>query len=199
VTFVVFEGGEGVGKSTQVGLCADWLRAGGREVVVTYEPGDTKTGAAIRELLLHVDGPLDAHAELMLMLADRAQHVAEVIEPALARGAVVLCDRYTPSTLAYQGVARGLGVAFVEELSAWAAGGLAPDAVVVLDLPDAEAEARVAATRDRVERAGDLFHRQVRAAYRTLGTERGWLLIDASGAPDDVAARVRAALAEILP
>ena len=199
MTFVVFEGGEGVGKSTQVGLCADWLRARGREVVVTYEPGDTKTGAAIRELLLHVDGPIDAHAELMLMLADRAQHVAEVIEPALARGAVVLCDRYTPSTLAYQGVARGLGVAFVEELSAWAAGGLAPDAVVVLDLPDAEAEARVAATRDRVERAGDLFHRQVRAAYRTLGTERGWLLIDASGSPDDVAARVQAALAGILP
>jgi len=199
VTFVVFEGGEGVGKSTQVARCADWARASGREVVVTYEPGDTKTGAAIRELLLHADGPLDAHAELMLMLADRAQHVAEVIEPALARGAVVISDRYTPSTLAYQGVARGLGVAFVEELSAWAAGGLAPDAVVVLDLPDAEAEARVAAARDRVERAGDLFHRQVRAAYRTLGTERGWLLIDASGSFDDVSARVRAALAPLLP
>ena len=199
MTFVVFEGGEGVGKSTQVARCADWARASGREVVVTYEPGDTKTGAAIRELLLHADGPLDAHAELMLMLADRAQHVAEVIEPALSRGAVVISDRYTPSTLAYQGVARGLGVAFVEELSAWAAGGLAPDAVVVLDLPDAEAEARVAAARDRVERAGDLFHRQVRAAYRTLGTERGWLLIDASGSFDDVSARVRAALAPLLP
>jgi len=198
VTFVVFEGGEGVGKSTQVARCADWARASGREVVVTYEPGDTKTGAAIRELLLHADGPLDAHAELMLMLADRAQHVAEVIEPALARGAVVISDRYTPSTLAYQGVARGLGVAFVEELSAWAAGGLAPDAVVVLDLPDAEAEARVAAARDRVERAGDLFHRQVRAAYRTLGTERGWLLIDASGSPDAVAVRVQAALKPLL-
>ncbi len=199
MTFAVFEGGEGVGKSTQVALCAEWLRARGREVVVTYEPGDTKTGSAIRELLLHADTPLDAHAELLLMLADRAQHVVEVIAPALARGAVVISDRYTPSTLAYQGVARGLGVAFVEELCSWVAGGVVPDVVVVLDLPDEEAEARVAAARDRVERAGDLFHKQVRAAYRTLAGDRGWLLLDASGVPEAVAARVQAALAPILP
>ena len=199
MTFVVFEGGEGVGKSTQVARCAEWLRAAGREVVVTYEPGDTKAGAEMRAVLLHADAPLDARTELLLMLADRAQHVAEVIAPALARGAVVISDRFTPSTLAYQGVARGLGVERVEQLSAWAAGGLEPDAVVVLDLPDAEAEARVAASRDRFERAGDAFHAQVRAAYRDLAVERGWLLVDAAGSPDEVSARVQAALAAILP
>ena len=199
MTFVVFEGGEGVGKSTQVARCAEWARARGHEVVVTFEPGDTKAGGAIRDVLLHVDASFDARAELLLMLADRAQHVAEVIAPALARGAVVISDRFSPSTLAYQGVARGLGVAPVEELSAWAASGLEPDAVVVLDLPDAEAEARVSTERDRFERAGDAFHVQVRDAYRTLAAGRGWLIVDASGTADEVAARVQAVLAAIIP
>jgi dTMP kinase len=199
MTFIVVEGGEGVGKSTQVERLAAWLRAQGRDVVVTFEPGDTKSGAAIREILLHSDGPLDARAELLLMLADRAQHVAQVLEPALARGAVVISDRFSPSTLAYQGVARGLGVEDVERLCGWAAGGTEPDAVIVLDLPDDVAEARVAAERDRFERAGDDFHRRVRQAYRELAGERGWLVVDAGGTPDDVAARVRAAVAAVLP
>lgn len=198
MTFVVVEGGEAVGKSTQVARLAEWLAAGDREVVVTYEPGDTKTGAQIRGILLHADGPLDARAELLLLLADRAEHVAQVIRPALARGAVVVCDRYTPSTLAYQGAARGLGVATVAGMSAWASAGVEPDAVVVLDLPDAVADARVAAERDRFERAGTEFHAQVRAAYRALAAQRSWLLVDASGTPDEVAARVRAALAPVL-
>ena len=195
MTFVVIEGGEGAGKSTQVARCAAWLRATGREVVVTYEPGDTKAGADIRGVLLHADAPIDARAELLLMLADRAQHVAEVILPALARGAIVVCDRYTPSTLAYQGVARGLGVEECERLSRWAAGGLDPDVVVVLDLPDDEAEARVPDVRDRLERAGDDFHARVRAAYRLLAGERGWVVVDAHGTAADVAARVQAAVA----
>jgi len=199
VTFVVFEGGEGVGKSTQVARCAEWLRAAGHDVVVTYEPGDTKAGAAMRTVLLHADAPIDARAELLLMLADRAQHVAEVIGPALARGAIVVSDRYTPSTLAYQGVARGLGIDEVERMSAWAESGVEPDAVIVLDLPDAEAEARIAANRDRFERAGDAFHAQVRAAYRALAADRGWHLVDARGTPDEVAARVQAALAAVIP
>lgn len=198
MTFVVVEGGEAVGKSTQVTRLATWFRDQGREVVVTYEPGDTKAGAAMRAVLLHADGPLDARAELLLMLADRAQHVAEVVRPALARGAVVISDRYTPSTLAYQGVARGLGVDEVERLSRFAAGGLEPDAVVVLDLPDAVAEARVAADRDRFERAGERFHADVRRAYRELAAVRGWLLVDASGAPDEVAQRVVEALAPLV-
>ena len=198
MTFVVVEGGEGVGKSTQVARLAEWLAASGREVVVAYEPGDTKTGAQIRSILLHADGPLDARAELLLLLADRAEHVGQVIRPALMRGVIVVCDRYTPSTLAYQGAARGLGVETVAELSEWASAGVEPDAVVVLDLPDAVADARVTADRDRFERAGAEFHARVRSAYRALAAQRGWLLVDGSGAPDEVAARVRAALTPVL-
>ena len=197
MTFVVLEGGEGVGKSTQIELLATALRASGREVVVTYEPGATKAGAQMRAVLLHADTPIDPTAELLLMLADRAQHVGEVLRPALERGAIVVCDRYTPSTLAYQGVGRALGVEHVESLSALAAGGLEPDVVVVLDLPDDVAELRVSAARDRMERAGAEFHRRVRGAYRELAGERGWIVVDASGSPDEVAARVLAAVAPL--
>jgi dTMP kinase len=197
--FIVVEGGEGVGKSTQVPRLAASLRASGREVVVTHEPGDTKLGAELRAVLLHADTDLDARAELLLMIADRAQHLAEVITPALARGAIVVCDRYEPSTLAYQGVARGLGVENVEQLSAWATAGVEPDVVVVLDLPDEIAEARVSADRDRFERAGADFHARVRAAYRDLAPERGWVLVAADGTPDEVANRVRAAVSAIVP
>ena len=147
---------------------------------------------------MHADGPLDARAELLLLLADRAEHVGQVIRPALTRGVIVVCDRYTPSTLAYQGAARGLGVETVAELSEWASAGVEPDAVVVLDLPDAVADARVTADRDRFERAGAEFHARVRSAYRALAAQRGWLLVDGSGAPDEVAARVRAALTPVL-
>ena len=108
--FITFEGSEGSGKSTQVALLAEQLRGEGREVVATFEPGDTPTGRRIRETLLHGDDALAPTAELLLMLADRAQHVAEVIRPALGRGAVVVGDRYSPSTIAYQGAARVLGV-----------------------------------------------------------------------------------------
>jgi len=196
---IVVEGGEGVGKSTQVERLAASLRATGREVVVTYEPGDTKTGAELRAALLHADEALDPRTELLLMLADRAQHVAEVIEPALARGAIVVCDRYEPSTLAYQGVARGIGIDEVERLSKWAARGVEADAVIVLDVPDAIAEARVSALRDRFERAGAEFHARVRAAYRDLASSRGWMLVDAGGTPDEVAAHVLAAVRSVVP
>jgi dTMP kinase len=195
VTFVVVEGGEGVGKSTQVARLASTLRADGRDVVVTFEPGDTEIGRELRTALLHADTDLDPHAELLLLLADRAQHVAEVVRPALERGAVVVSDRYTPSTLAYQGIARGLGVEAVERLSAWAQDGVTPDVVIVLDLADDVAEARVAAQRDRFERAGGAFHGEVREAYRRLASERGWALVDASGTLEAVAERVLAALA----
>jgi dTMP kinase len=197
--FIVVEGGEGVGKSTQVERLAQALRASGREVVVTFEPGDTPTGAALRGVLLDAASSMDPRAELLLMLADRAQHVAEVIRPALERRAVVVCDRYTPSSLAYQGVARGLGVAEVERLSAWAGDGLEPDVVIVLDLADEIAEARVSADRDRFERAGTEFHARVRAAYRELAPARDWTLVDASGTPAEVAARVRDAVAAHVP
>jgi dTMP kinase len=199
VTFIVFEGGEGSGKSTQAERLAATLSSGVREVVLTFEPGDTKLGAQVRDLLLHVDVPVDPRTELLLMLADRAEHVASVIRPALERGAIVISDRYSPSTLAYQGVARGLGVAIVDQLNAIATGGLEPDAVVVLDLPDEVARSRVPNARDRLERAGGEFHATVRGAYRDLAPARGWVLIDGSGSTDDTEARVRAALAGFLP
>jgi dTMP kinase len=197
--FIVVEGGEGVGKSTQVPRLAASLRASGREVVVTHEPGDTKLGAELRAVLLHSDTDLDPRAELLLMIADRAQHLADVITPALARGAIVVCDRYEPSTLAYQGVARGLGVERVERLSEFATAGVEPDVVVVLDLADEIAEARVSADRDRFERAGADFHARVRAAYRDLAPARGWILVDADGTPDEVAARMLAAVSVVVP
>jgi dTMP kinase len=171
----------------------------GHEVVSTFEPGDTKLGAQVRDLLLHGEGSLDARSELLLMLADRAQHVTEVIRPALARGAVVVSDRFSPSTLAYQGVGRGLGVAAVEQMDDVATGGLVPDVVVVLDVPDDLAETRVATVRDRLERAGGEFHARVRRAYRELAAERGWYVVDGSGEPDDVELYVRQAVARVLP
>ncbi len=188
MTFVVLEGGEGSGKSTQAERLAAWLRAQGREVVLTFEPGDTTVGAQIRDVLLHGDDAVEPHAELLLMLADRAQHVAEVIRPALARGAVVICDRYSPSTLAYQGGGRGLGVDVVSALDRFATGGLVPDVVIVLDV-DAAHSAR---DRDRLERAGDAFHDRVRAVYRDLAAQHGWYVVDGNGSVDDVEATVRA-------
>jgi dTMP kinase len=198
VTFIVLEGGEGSGKSTQAELLATRLRGEGRDVVLTYEPGDTKLGAQIRGMLLHVDDPIDAHTELLLMLADRAEHVATVIRPALERGAIVVCDRYWPSTLAYQGVGRGLGVDIVEQLNRAATQGLEPDAIVVLDVTDELATERRAHASDRFERESGEFHHRVREAYRIWARERGWILLDGSGSIDDVAAGVRASLGSLL-
>jgi len=193
VTFLVVEGGEGVGKSTQVALLAERLRRAGHDVDQTREPGGTEAGAALRDKLLHGEA-IDAETELAWMLEDRRLHVEQRIMPNLARDVIVVSDRFSPSTLAYQGVARGMGVDEVERRCAIAAGGLEPDVVVVLDLPDDEAEARVASDRDRFEREGEAFHARVRAAYRELAPARGWVVVDASGSPDEVAARVWAAV-----
>jgi dTMP kinase len=195
--FIVVEGGEGVGKSTQVALLAQRLRAAGRTVDVTREPGGTEAGAALRDKLLHGDA-IDPETELAWLLEDRRLHVEQRIRPNLTRGEVVVSDRFTPSTLAYQGAARGMGVAEVERRSMRATGGLEPEVVVVLDLPDDVAEARVARDRDRFEREGAEFHARVRAAYRELAPARGWVLVDASGTADEVADRVWAVVARHL-
>jgi dTMP kinase len=178
--FIVLEGGDASGKSTQARLLADRLRSRDRDVVETFEPGATQTGAAIRALLLDGEGPIDATTEALLLAADRAQEVADVIRPALGRGADVVSDRYVPSSLAYQGVGRGLGVEKVEKLNSWATGGLEPDLVVVLDVDEAVATSRRAAPGDRLERAGAEFHAAVRDAYRTLAADRGWVVLDGS-------------------
>jgi len=194
MTFIVVEGGEGVGKSTQVARLAEQLRAAGYAVDETREPGGTEAGAALRAKLLHGD-TIDAETELAWLLEDRRLHIEQRIKPNLARGTIVVSDRFTPSTLAYQGVARGMGVDEVARRSTEVAGGIEPDVVVVLDLPDEVAEARVAEDRDRFERAGATFHARVRAAYRELAPSRGWVVVDARGTPAEVAARVWAAVA----
>ena len=195
MTFIVVEGGEGVGKSTQVDLLVARLEAAGRVVDKTREPGGTQRGAELRERLLHDSRGVDPDEELDLMLEDRRIHLEERIAPDLAQGMVVVCDRFTPSTLAYQGVARGLGLDKVETKAREVTGYVEPDVVVVLDLPDDVAEARVTGDRDRFERAGADFHARVRAAYRELAPSRGWVIVDASGSRAEVADRVWAAVA----
>jgi dTMP kinase len=196
--FVVLEGGDGSGKSTQAARLAVLLRARGVAAHETFEPGAGAVGAVIRDLLLHGTETIAPIAEALLMAADRAQHVATEIEPALTRGEWVVCDRYVPSSLVYQGVVRELGVELVEQLSAIATGGLAPDLVIVLDVTDDIAEARQGAEPDRLEREGAPFHAAVRRAYRDLAAERGWIVIDATGSVDDVAEVVRVTVEQLL-
>ena len=196
--FIVLEGGDASGKSTQARQLADRLRSNGRDVVETFEPGATQTGAAIRALLLDGDGPVDPTTEALLLAADRAQEVTDVIRPALGRGADVVSDRFVPSSLAYQGVGRGLGVERVDKLNRWATGGLEPDVVVVLDVDEAVATSRRDAPGDRLERAGAEFHAAVRDAYRTLGADRGWVVIDGNDDPELVSERVWAVVRERL-
>jgi dTMP kinase len=195
--FIVLEGGEGAGKSTQARLLAERLEGTGLAVALTHEPGGTAAGVELRQKLLH-GGDVDPETELEWLLEDRRIHVEERIKPSLEQGMVVVCDRFTPSTLAYQGVARGLGIDEVERRSAIAAGGVEPDRVIVLDLPDDVAESRIAGSRDRFERAGSAFHARVRAAYRELAPARGWVMVDASGSAEEVADRVWAAVAPCL-
>jgi dTMP kinase len=196
--FVVFEGGEGAGKSTQVVALADALRQEGREVVVTREPGATEVGERIRELVL--DGssgalPLSPRAEALLYAADRAHHVAAVVRPALARGAVVISDRYVDSSLAYQGAGRTLPVDEVSWLSSWATGGLKPDLVVLLDVEPMAGLARAAARgagTDRLEGESLDFHERVRDAFLDLAAAdpKRYLVLDGSAPVDQLAAAV---------
>jgi dTMP kinase len=202
VTLIAFEGGEGSGKSTQARLLAERL---GDRAVLTHEPGATAVGARIRTLLLDPDGAaLDPRGEALLMAADRAQHVAEVIAPALAAGKVVVTDRYTGSSLAYQGHGRGLGVDAVAALSHFATAGLDADVVVLLTVSPEARQARLAARADRLDRMeqeDDGFHDRVEAGYRALATadpER-WVAVDGDGPVDEVAERVWAAVTSLHP
>lgn len=189
--FITFEGADGTGKSTQAELLRAALAAEGREVVLTREPGGTELGERIRTLLL--DGPgMTPWAEAALFAAARAQHVAEVIGPALERGADVVCDRYVNSSLAYQGIARDLGIDGVLELNLVATGGLLPDVTFLL-LLDPELAAARRTEADRLEREGVELQARVNSAYRELAgrfPER-IVTVDASGGPDEIAREVR--------
>jgi dTMP kinase len=197
--FVVLEGGDGSGKSTQAAQLAAGLRQRGIAVCETFEPGATGAGAVIRELLLHSRETIAPNTEALLMAADRAQHVAEQIAPALERGEWVVCDRYLPSSLVYQGIVRGLGVDAVVGVNRMATGSVEPDVVIVLDVSDAIARARAGREPDRLEAEGDAFHDSVRAAYRALAGDRGWTLVDGDDDVDAVAARVWSLVERLLP
>lgn len=203
--FVVFEGGEGAGKSTQLALLAERLRGQGREVVVTREPGATPIGERIRALLLDNSGAEapSPRAEALLYAADRAHHVATVVRPALSRGAVVISDRYVDSSLAYQGAGRTLPVDEVSWLSSWATGGLKPDLVVLLDVDPRIGLSRVAARAgeaDRLETESIAFHERVRYAFLDLAASdpKRYLVLDASRPVDELARLVARRVEEFL-
>ena len=185
---IALEGGEACGKSTQAARLATAIGA-----VLTREPGGTRFGEQIRALLLDEAGPsLVPRAEALLMAAARAQHVAEVIRPALEAGRDVVTDRYAHSSLAYQGHGRRLPVSEVAQLSTWATEDLWPDLVILLDLPGDVASQRRGASADRFESEGEEFHRRVRQGYRQLASEDPlrWRVIDGSGTVEEVAAQV---------
>ncbi|MDP9402276.1 MAG: dTMP kinase [Actinomycetota bacterium] len=192
---IAFEGGEACGKSTQAAVLAERLGA-----VLTREPGGTPAGERVRALLLDAEvAGLDGRAEALLMAAARAQHVAEVVGPALAAGRDVVSDRFSHSSLAYQGYGRGLDLAEVRRLSDWATGGLWPDAVVLLHLPPGQALTAPVAP-DRFESEARHFHERVAAGFRELaaGDPERWRVVDAAGSIEEVAARVWSAVEPML-
>ena len=183
--FIAFEGGDGAGKSTQVRLLAESLRARGREVLVTRQPGGTELGAAIRQLVLHGDH-VSPRAEALLFAADKAHHVDLLIRPALEAGQVVLTDRYTDSSVAYQGAGRDLGATEVHDLQMWAVGGLVPDLTVVVDVTAAEGRRRRGDVHDRLESEADAYHDAVRQHFLAMaaGHPERYLVVDGTQPPE---------------
>jgi dTMP kinase len=191
--FVAFEGGDGAGKSTQARLLAESLRTEGHDVVLTREPGGTPAAEAIREVVLTPDfAGLDPRAETLLYAASRAEHVSRLVIPALERGAVVITDRYLDSSIAYQGVARGLGADVVGEINLWATRSLLPHLTVLLDVDAGAGLARVEEP-NRLEAEPEAFHVVVVEAFRALavGDPDRYLVLPAHDDRDAIAARVR--------
>ena len=200
--FITLEGGDAVGKSTQAAALESWLVEHGRAVVRTREPGGTDLGVAVRELVLHRRGPVAARAEALLYAADRAQHVATVVRPALQRGDVVVQDRYLDSSVAYQGAGRVLDAGEVRRLSLWAVEGLLPDLTVLIDLdPRVGRQRRVGRTAyDRLEAEQDDFHDRVRTAFLGLAADEPdrFLVVDGSLPATEVQAAIRTAVRPLL-
>jgi dTMP kinase len=200
--FLAFEGGEGTGKTTQARLIAIWLREQGYDVVTTHEPGATKIGMRLRALLLDTAHTgMSPHAEVLMYAADRAEHVASVIEPALARGAVVITDRYIDSSLAYQGTGRGLRGADIARLNNWATGGRMPDLTIVLDMPPEAGIGRRKQSADRLEAEPAEFHRRVRSGFLALAKAEPsrYLVLDATEPLDAVTAEIKDRVRDVLP
>lgn len=201
--WITLEGGDGSGKSTQARLLAEWLGEQGREVVLTREPGGSDIGLLVREIVLHHRGEIAPRAEALLYAADRAHHVAHVVRPALARGAVVIQDRYLDSSVAYQGAGRVLDADEVRELSLWATQGALPALTILLDIDPATARVRLDAADkpfDRLEAEEAEFHERVRAQFLRLAAaepER-FLVLDATASPETLADAIRQRVATLL-
>lgn len=196
-TFIAFEGGDGAGKSTQVDRLAASLTQAGREVVLTRQPGGTPLGSALRDLVLHGEA-VTPRAEALIFAADKAQHVEEVVLPSLERGAVVITDRYTDSSIAYQGAGRDLGSAEVAQLQDWAVAGLLPHLTVLVDIDPDEGRRRRGAVQDRMEAEADAFHDAVRGHFLALAEQapRRYLVVDGTAAPEEIARLVWARVSE---
>lgn len=198
--FITLDGVDGAGKSTHLGFVADWLRQQGREVIVTREPGGTPLGETLRELLLHRE--MDADTELLLMFAARQEHLAQLILPALARGAWVLSDRFTDASYAYQCGGRGIAVERIAALEAWVQRGFSPDLTLLFDVPSEVAEARRSAARaaDRFEREADAFFNRVRQAYldRAQADPKRIRVLDARHSIAELQAEISQLLQELM-
>lgn len=194
--WITLEGGDGSGKTTQANLLAEWLTGTGRAVVRTREPGGSEVGQLIRDIVLHHRGDIAPRAEALLYAADRAHHVATVVRPAMARGEIVLQDRYLDSSVAYQGAGRVLDATEIRDLSLWAAEGALPDLTILLDLdPDAARTRLDSADKpfDRLEAEKGEFHRRVRDAFLALAADEPdrFVVLDAAEAPERIADRIR--------
>lgn len=199
-SFIVFEGGEGAGKSTQEALLAQWLESQGMTVLRTREPGGTPAGEAIRTILLSNEyAGLTDRAEALLFAAARGEHAAQVIRPALAAGTVVVCDRYLDSSVAYQGYGRELGAEYVRGLSMWATRDLVPDLTVLLDVDPAIGLSRVTSP-DRLESEPIDYHQRVRRAFVDIAAAdpTRYLVIDADQDKDAIAEQIRHRVTELL-
>ncbi|MFN4002938.1 dTMP kinase [Microcella sp.] len=201
--FITLEGGDGSGKSTQMGALTEWLQSRGRTVLQAREPGGTDLGLELREIVLHRRGHIAPRAEALLYAADRAHHVATVVRPALERGDVVIQDRYLDSSVAYQGAGRVLDPVEVRDVSLWATEGLLPNLTVLLDLDPAVGRERLDASRtryDRLEAEEAAFHERVRAAYLVLAAaepER-FLVLDATRPVDELQQSIRDRVSALL-
>lgn len=203
--FIAFEGGDGAGKSTQTALLAESLQGLGRTVLRTREPGGTPIGEQLRALVLeHGNGEIDPRCEALIFAASRAAHATQVIRPALARGDLVLTDRYIDSSVAYQGAGRELGAERIRSLNEWATDGLRPDLTVLLDVDPASGRARRtagAAAEDRMEAEPDDFHSRIRQAFLDLAAAapEHYLVLNARAPVDELAARILDRVKQLLP
>jgi dTMP kinase len=193
IRFITFEGPEGAGKTTQCKLLADWLTRRGENVLVTRQPGGDPVGAKLREILLSSDeAPIAPSAELLMMMADRAQSVAHIIRPHLEKGGMALCDRYIDSSMAYQGYGRGIDIESVERLNRFATGGLLPDLTIFIDIDPAEGLSRQE-RQNRMEGEGLIFHRKVHDGFieiAKLNPDRV-VRIDGKGGIDEIQLKIR--------